>query len=87
MSTFVCKTILGLIGCTLHFIVHIIQTLIIKKYIPAFITSIIGIPVGIFIIDKSIKILNYSFYAILTYIIIGIIYRCFVSHDISVHRV
>lgn len=63
----------GLIGCTLHFIVHMIQTLIIKKYIPAFITSIIGIPVGLFIIDKSIKILNYSLYAILTYSIIGII--------------
>lgn len=62
-----------LIGCTLHFIVHIIQTLIIRKYIPALITSIIGLPVGFFIICRSIAILKYSLYVILIYSVIGII--------------
>lgn len=38
------------IGCTIHFCVHIVETCVIRKYIPAVITSIICLPFSIYII-------------------------------------
>ena len=38
------------IGCAFHFIVHFGQAIILKKYIPALITSIICLPISIYII-------------------------------------
>lgn len=62
-----------LVACTLHFIIHIIQAIIIKRYIPALITSIIGVPVGLFLIYRSMEILNYRIYFVVIYGAIGII--------------
>ena len=61
-----------LVACTLHFVIHIIQTLIIKQYIPALITSIIGVPIGCYIICKSIKLLNYPALSVVIYSVTGI---------------
>ncbi|WP_304090008.1 HXXEE domain-containing protein [Methanobrevibacter gottschalkii] len=38
------------IGCAFHFIVHFGQAIVLKKYIPALITSIICLPISIYII-------------------------------------
>ena len=62
----------GLIACVLHFAVHIIESVVIKKYIPALITSIIALPIGIWIIYKSIYILNYDIMTIVIFGVIGI---------------
>lgn len=62
-----------LVACTLHFNIHIIQAIIIKRYIPALITSIIGVPVGLFLICRSMEILNYRIYFVVLYSAIGII--------------
>lgn len=61
-----------LVACTIHFVIHIIQTLILKQYIPALFTSIIGVPIGCVLIYKSIRILQYTTISIMIYSIIGI---------------
>ena len=42
----------ALLGCTLHYLIHIIQALVIRMYIPAVITSIICLPVSLWIIGQ-----------------------------------
>lgn len=46
------------IACTIHFILHIIQAIIFRKYIPTVITSIISMPPSVWII---LKVLNYYY--------------------------
>ncbi|MDO5344506.1 MAG: HXXEE domain-containing protein [Lachnospiraceae bacterium] len=62
----------GLIGCTIHFAIHIIQSVAIKKYIPALITSVMAVPVGCIVIRNSLNVLNYSIEALLLYSAAGI---------------
>lgn len=62
----------GFIGCTFHFLIHIVQSIVIRKYIPCLITSIIALPISIYVICKSISLLEYSFYHVLFYSFIGI---------------
>ncbi|MDD5934745.1 MAG: HXXEE domain-containing protein [Clostridiales bacterium] len=38
------------IGCDLHFVIHIIQSVAIRKYIPAVITSIVCLPISTWLI-------------------------------------
>ena len=40
---------------TAHFVVHIVQSILVKKYIPALITSIICLPISVIILIKSTK--------------------------------
>ena len=61
----------GIIGCALHFVVHIIESIVIKKYIPAVITSVVALPIGILIIYKSVLILNYNIWTILIFSLLG----------------
>lgn len=63
----------ALVACTVHFIIHIIQTLMLRQYIPALFTSMIGVPIGCFLIKKSIEILNYSILSLVIYSAIGAI--------------
>lgn len=63
----------SMIACVLHFVVHIVESIVIRKYIPAMITSIIALPVGILIIYKSAFALNYNIIQIILFCIIGII--------------
>lgn len=62
----------GFIGCTFHFLIHIGQAIVIRRYIPCLITSIISLPVSTYVIYKSIYLLAYSFYQVLFYSFIGI---------------
>ncbi len=61
------------IAYTFHLIVHIGQCIVIKKYIPAVVTSIICLPLSIWFIVVSISILSYSVSQVIFYSLIGII--------------
>ena len=49
-----------LLSLTLHFIVHIGQSILLRKYIPSFITSIICLPICMVIILKSAIYISFS---------------------------
>lgn len=61
------------IACTLHFIIHIGQAIMMKRYIPAIITSIICLPLSILIIIKCLALCTDQVGIIITFIVIGII--------------
>lgn len=62
----------GFIAFALHLFIHIVQSIIIKQYIPALITSIILLPVSIYIVIKAINILDYSIITVFVFGIVGI---------------
>ncbi len=61
------------VAYTVHLIVHIGETIVIKKYIPAVITSIICLPLSIWFIAISISTLSYSISQVFAYSLIGIV--------------
>lgn len=63
----------GFIACTLHFVMHIGQSIIIRQYIPAFITSIICLPISLLIIKKCISALGCTTATIIVFSLIGIV--------------
>lgn len=62
-----------LVACTLHFAVHIGQSIIIKQYIPAVITSILCLPISIWIIVKCITRLQRNGNQLFIFSMIGIL--------------
>ena len=63
----------GFIACTLHFLIHIGQSIIMRQYIPATITSIMCLPIGIWIIIKCISELSDGVFKILLFSFLGIV--------------
>ena len=61
------------IAFTFHLVIHIGQTIVIKKYVPAVITSVICLPLSIWLIAISISTLSYSSVEIFTYSLVGIV--------------
>lgn len=61
------------IGLTLHFIIHIFQSLVIRQYIPATLTSLLMLPISVMIILKTIPIINPSLCALLFNSLLGIL--------------
>jgi len=59
------------IAFTLHLIMHLIQTIILKKYVPATATSIICLPVCIYIIKLIMP--DFTLNTLILYSILGII--------------
>lgn len=59
------------IAFTLHLIIHCVQTLIVKKYIPAIVTSIICLPICIYIINHMMKLFTIN--TVILYSILGFI--------------
>lgn len=51
----------GFIGCALHFVIHIGQSVILRQYIPAVITSIICLPISCYVIYKCILSINIDY--------------------------
>lgn len=49
------------IAFTIHLAIHIIQSLLIRRYIPALISSIVLLPISTFLISKSIYYFGYHF--------------------------
>lgn len=67
----------GFIAYSLHLVIHIIQSIIIKQYILAVFTSIIALPISIWVIYQSVlelncKMLNITLYSILGIAIVGL---------------
>ena len=63
----------GLIGCTLHFGIHIMQSLWIRKYIPALLTSIFCLPFSIWLIGKSFAFVDGPFWQPALGIVTGVV--------------
>lgn len=63
----------GFIACALHFVMHIGQSIIIRQYIPALITSIICLPISILIIKDCISVLGCTTATITVFSFIGIV--------------
>ena len=58
----------GFLGLTAHYVIHIIQALVIRRYIPALITSIICLPISVLILHNSYALIDIN----LWHIFIGI---------------
>lgn len=72
-TDFYCLWLGGLIAFTFHLVVHIIQSIVIKKYIPALVTSILALPLSLLLIINSIKIIGLSTNFIIVFSIVGIV--------------
>ncbi len=86
---FPCKLLnslwLGLmISLTAHFLVHIGQSIYIRKYIPSLITSLICLPTGVIIIIKSLSIISIDLMTIILVLvaIIGMIINLKYAHSL-----
>lgn len=59
------------VAYAIHLVVHISQSIVIRRYIPASITSILCLPLSIWFIVSSIEMLSYSTGQVLVYGLIG----------------
>ncbi len=64
------------LGCfvafTIHLILHLLQAIIMKKYIPALATSVIALPISVWLICVSSGILAYSKGLMIMYTLMGL---------------
>lgn len=63
----------GFIAFTLHLFIHIIQSIVIRKYIPALATSVLLLPVSIHLIVRFIGLMSADAFSIILYSLIGAI--------------
>ena len=49
-----------LLSLTIHFVVHVGQSVYVKKYIPSFITSIICLPISVLILKNCVKYIDFN---------------------------
>lgn len=61
------------IAYTLHLVIHIGQSIVIKQYIPALITSITTLPISIWVIWKCIQVLNCEIGIMAVFSFVGIV--------------
>lgn len=61
------------IAYIIHLFVHILQAIAFKGYVPSLLTSIICIPVSLFVLKKMLDILNYSTPEIIIWSVAGLI--------------
>ncbi|MFR7821286.1 HXXEE domain-containing protein [Candidatus Pseudoruminococcus sp.] len=60
------------IACALHLVIHIGQAIFMRQYIPATITSILFLPISIWVIIKSIAELSLQTTELIVFSIMGI---------------
>ncbi len=58
------------IGLTFHFVVHFGQAIVIRKYIPALATSIISLPISIYILKQCLMMLTVDIWQMIFGIVI-----------------
>lgn len=61
----------GLIAYTIHLVIHMGQAVVLRGYVPALATSIIALPLSLYLIRASIHLLGYSAGTVLLYGILG----------------
>jgi hypothetical protein len=54
-----------MLALTLHFVIHIGQSVFIRKYIPSFATSVICLPISILILIKCAAFVKFDFVSVL----------------------
>lgn len=72
-----------LIGYLLHIVIHFIQGIILKKYIPVLISGLISTVYGIYAIShlNNLNLLNWNYIAIATpFIVLIIVFNLFGAH-------
>jgi hypothetical protein len=62
----------GFIACTLHFIIHIVQAILMRQYIPATITSIICLPISLWVLYKCFLTIKSEWWYVAIFIVVGI---------------
>lgn len=62
----------GLIAFAFHMAVHIIQSAVIRKYIPALATSVLALPPSVWLIARSVKLIDLSTVRIVIFSAVGI---------------
>lgn len=60
----------GFLGLTFHYLVHIVQSIVLRKYIPALATSIICLPISIYILKQCFMILTVDIWQMIVGIVI-----------------
>ena len=73
------------IAFSLHLLVHILQSIIIKRYISSLASSIILLPISIFLISKAIYTFKYTFFSIVISSVLCVIAMLF--NLIFVHKI
>ncbi len=63
----------GFVAYTFHLIIHVGQSLVIRKYIPALITSIIALPISIWVINRCVQELNCGIGTLILFSLLGIL--------------
>ena len=58
------------IGLTFHFVVHIGQAIVLRKYIPALATSIICLPISIYILKQCFMILTVDIWQMIVGVVV-----------------
>lgn len=59
------------VAYTVHLIVHIGQSVVMKMYIPALITSVICLPISVWAVAMSVGLLEYTALKIILYTVLG----------------
>lgn len=73
------------IAFTIHLVIHVLQSIFIRKAIPALITSILLLPIAVFLISVSINYCKYSYQNIIIasiLFLILIVLNLFFAHKI-----
>ena len=60
----------GFVGLTFHYVVHIGQALVLRKYIPAVATSIICLPISIYILKQCFMMLTVDIWQMIVGVLI-----------------
>ena len=63
----------GFLACTLHFIIHIGQAIVMRQYIPAIATSTICLPISIRILYKCFLLIKSEWYYVTVFIVAGML--------------
>lgn len=63
----------GFLACTLHFIIHIGQAIVMRQYIPATATSIICLPISIWILYKCFLLIKSEWYYVAVFVVVGML--------------
>lgn len=63
----------GFIACTLHFIIHIGQAIVMRQYIPTIITSVICFPISVWIIYRCFLTIKSVWWYAAIFIMVGIL--------------
>lgn len=63
----------GFVGCTLHFLIHIGQSIVVKQYIPATITSIICFPLSVWIVYLCFSLIWDAWWYTAIWVVLGIV--------------